>query len=230
MSHSGIIFPGIIACFAVSLAATVIIPNSQLGSLSPEIKEEDGRFVDAYPVADLSLAARGKEVYVSQGCQSCHTQVVRGNDTADVERGWGVRKTVPRDYLFENPPLVGAGRLGPDLANVGSTAWRNEPADDPYKPVKRDAAWQMLHLYHPTAVSKLSNMPSYSFLFQKHRIAGSGDKDALTNLPKTLLPEDGFEIVPSADVKALVAYLLSLDRSHSLKEAPAVAASAPAHK
>ena len=76
MSHSGIIFPGIIACFAVSLAATVIIPNSQLGSLSPEIKEEDGRFVDAYPVADLSLAARGKEVYVSQGCQSCHTQVV----------------------------------------------------------------------------------------------------------------------------------------------------------
>jgi len=230
MSHSGIIFPGIIACFAVSLTATVIVPNAQLGSLSPEFKEEDGRVVDSYPVADVSLAARGKEVYVSQGCQSCHTQVVRGNDTADVERGWGVRKTVPRDYLFENPPVIGAGRLGPDLANIGSKSWRNEPADDPYKPERRDAAWQMLHLYHPTAVSKLSNMPAYSFLFKTHRIAGSGDKDALKGLPKSLLPQEGFEIIPSADAKALVAYLLSLDRSHSLKEAPAVAATAPAGK
>jgi cytochrome c oxidase cbb3-type subunit 2 len=73
-------------------------------------------------------------------------------------------------------------------------------------------------------------MPSYSFLFKTHRIAGSGDKDALKGLPTSLLPQEGFEIIPSADAKALVAYLLSLDRSHSLKEAPAVAATAPVGK
>ena len=72
-------------------------------------------------------------------------------------------------------------------------------------------------------------MPAYAFLFQKHRIAGSGAKDAL-KLTGDLAPEEGYEIVPTPDAKALVAYLLSLDRSHSLKEAPVVAVTAPTRK
>ncbi|NBV84673.1 MAG: cytochrome-c oxidase [Verrucomicrobia bacterium] len=229
MSRSGKFFPGIIACFAVSLLAVVIIPNSQLGRQAPEFKLDDGRVVESYPVRELGLAARGREVYIEQGCQTCHSQVVRGSGTADVERGWGVRKSVPRDFLFENPPLVGSVRIGPDLCNVGSASWRNEPTDDPYKPAKRDAEWHLLHLYQPSSMSKTSNMPAYSFLFNTHRVAGSGSKDAL-KLPKNLAPEEGFEIVPSPEAKALVAYLLSLDRSHSLKEVPAVASTSPTRK
>ncbi|MEI6870895.1 MAG: cbb3-type cytochrome c oxidase subunit II [Verrucomicrobiota bacterium] len=209
--------------------ATVIIPNSQLGGLSPEFKLDEGRVVDSYPTAELGLAARGKDVYIAQGCQACHSQTVRGGGSADVERGWGVRMSTPRDFLFENPPVIGSTRIGPDLGNVGAVSWRNEPSDDPYKPAKRDAEWQMLHLYQPSVVSKSSNMPSYAFLFQKHRVAGSGSKDAL-KLTGDSAPEDGYEIVPTPDAKALVAYLLSLDRSHPLKEAPVVASSAPTRK
>ena len=52
------------------------------------------------------------------------------------------RRTVARDYIFDNPPLLGSSRIGPDLANVGSAKWRNEPADEDYqfRPEKRDAA------------------------------------------------------------------------------------------
>jgi cytochrome c oxidase cbb3-type subunit 2 len=116
-------------------------------------------------------------------------------------------------------------RIGPDLANVGSKEWRNEPADDTARPPKRDAAWHFLHLYHPTSIVKVSNMPSYKNLFQVRKITGAPSLDALA-LPAEIAPPEGFEIVPKAEAKSLVAYLLSLNRSHPLKEAGAVAVAA----
>ena len=38
----------------------------------------------------------------------------------DVERGWGKRPSMPRDYIFHNEVNIGNTRIGPDLANVGS--------------------------------------------------------------------------------------------------------------
>ena len=134
-----------------------------------------------------------------------------------------------RDYIYEMPPVLGASRLGPDLANVGSPTWRNEPEADPVKPAKRDAAWQLAHLYQPRLVVKESIMPSYTHLFFKNKISGSPSPDAL-QLSKEIAPEDGFEILPSPDAKALVAYLASLDRSFPLKEAGPSTASAPVKK
>ena len=57
-------------------------------------------------------------------------------------------------------------------------------------------------------------------------VAGGG-ADAL-NLTGNDAPEEGWEIVPSYDAKCLVAYLMSLDQSHELKEAKGTAATAPA--
>jgi len=138
MSRSGFLFPGLLACFAISFGVTVLIPNGQLASLKPSYKDEDNQISEIYPNKGSGLAARGKEVYISEGCQACHSQVVRGSESADIERGWGARRTVARDYLYEAPPVFGSSRLGPDLANVGSNAWRNEPADDPVRPKTRD--------------------------------------------------------------------------------------------
>ena len=225
MSRSSTFFVGLFFCFAVSLGVCVLIPQSQLGSLSPEFKEEDGRITDVYPTATGGIAAAGRDVYISNGCQSCHSQVVRGSETTDIERGWGARRTVARDYLFENPPVIGARRIGPDLANVGASAWRNEPADDSARPEKRDASWHLLHLYHPTSVIKVSNMPAYRGLFDVRKITGAPSLDAL-KLPDEVAPPSGYEVVPKAEAKSLVAYLLSLDRSHPLKEAAAVAVTA----
>jgi cytochrome c oxidase cbb3-type subunit 2 len=225
MSRSSNLFAGLAACFAISLGLCVLLPQAQLGSLSPDFKEEDGRITEVYPTLTGGIAAAGREVYISQGCQACHSQVVRGAETTDMERGWGVRRTVARDYLFENPPVLGVRRIGPDLANVGAQGWRNEPADDTARPAKRDATWHFLHLYHPTAIIKVSNMPAYKGLFQLRKITGAPSLDALA-LPAEMAPPEGFEVVPKAEAKSLVAYLLSLNRSHPLKEAGAVAVAA----
>src|SRR5439155_15499177 len=93
------------------------------------------------------------------------------------------------------------------------------------------AAWHHKHLYSPRSVTMDSNMPAYRFLYEKRRISGELSADALKLAEREALPE-GWEVVPTYDAKCLVAYLMSLDQSHPLKEvksgAPAAAAAPPA--
>ena len=91
------------------------------------------------------------------------------------------------------------------------------------------AAWHHLHLYSPRSVTadSISNMPAYRFLYEKHRIGGQPSAEAL-KLSGHDTPEEGWEIVPSYDAKCLVAYLMSLDQSHDLKEAKLLSGPAPA--
>jgi cytochrome c oxidase cbb3-type subunit 2 len=226
MNRSAYLFAGIIGSFALSVLALVIVPQRQIGGLQPQFADDEGKIVDIYPIENAGIVKAGRAVYMSEGCVYCHSQQVRDEQNGtDIERGWGPRRTVARDYIFEQPPLLGSSRLGPDLANVGSAKWRNEPADEDvkYKPAKRDAAWQLLHLYAPRTIVKESNMPPYRYLFEKRKIGGQRSVDAL-DVPV----EDGYEVVPKPEAKKLVGYLLSLDKSHALKEvksaAPEVAA------
>lgn len=74
-------------------------------------------------------------------------------------------------------------------------------------------------------------MPAYRFLYERHRISGVVSPDAINFVgAKNDEPDTGWEIIPSYDAKCLVAYLMSLDQSHPLKEAkaPATFAAAPA--
>lgn len=139
----------------------------------------------------------------------------------DLARGWGRRRTVARDYLFDDPVMPGSLRIGPDLANVGV----RQP----------DPNWQLRHLYAPASEVKGSPMPSYRYLFDLRRIGGQPSSDALP-LPAEWAPKAGYEVVPTAEAKALAAYLLSLRSDTPLFEAPmsaplagsAAAANAPA--
>lgn len=224
MSRSTPLFAGIFGSFAVSCFALVLVPQMQLGGLDPQVDEENN---DVYPVNN---PRQGRDVYLAEGCQSCHSQQVRDPQYGtDIERGWGVRRTAARDYLYDNPPILGSSRLGPDLANIGSKEWRNEVVDDLRKPAHRDRAWHYLHLYQPTAIITESNMPPYRYLFEKRKISGQRSNDALN-----IRTEADYEIVPKAAAKHLVDYLLSIDRSHPLKEIssaegvpPPAAATAP---
>jgi cytochrome c oxidase cbb3-type subunit 2 len=220
MSESGLLFPGIFASFALSLGATVLLPFSQLGGLSPDFKSEDGLVSEIYPIPVQGLPQIGKQVYVAEGCQACHTQFIRGVEVSDIDRGWGERRTVARDYVSEKGSPLGSLRIGPDLSNVGSAKWRNEPLGDPSAPAKRDASWHLRHLYNPKERLQDSNMPSYRHLFETRKQVGAPSSDALF-LSGEAAPEPGYEVVPTASAKALVAYLGSLDRSHPLKEAGA---------
>ncbi|MEY2484511.1 MAG: cytochrome c oxidase cbb3-type subunit [Verrucomicrobiota bacterium] len=89
------------------------------------------------------------------------------------------------------------------------------------------AAWHHRHLYSPRNVTLDSNMPAYRFLYEKRRIEGEPSDDAL-KLTGAEAPPAGWEIVPTYDAQCLVAFLMSLDQSHPLKEASSSAAPATA--
>jgi cytochrome c oxidase cbb3-type subunit 2 len=93
-------------------------------------------------------------------------------------------------------------------------------------PIPYTAAWHHRHLYSPRSITLDSNMPAYHFLYQKRAISGERAADALTLGEADAVPE-GWEVVPTFDAKCLVAYLMSLDQSHPLKEVKATAAAPP---
>lgn len=226
MNRSLPLFAGVIGSFALSVAAIVLIPKAQIGALTPQTTEEEGKITDIFPIENRGIAEKGREVYAANGCYYCHSQQVRDpQNGTDLDRGWGERRTVARDYIFEQPPFLGGQRFGPDLANVGSAKWRNEPEGETRKPAKRDAAWHLLHLYNPRAVITQSIMPSYRYLFEERKISGQRSVDAL---PVEARKGRDYEILPTADAKALVGYLLTLDRSHPLKEVKSATAAVPA--
>ncbi len=100
-------------------------------------------------------------------------------------------------------------------------------------PLPYTAAWHHRHLYNPRSITDDSMMPSYRFLYTKRRISGEASPDSLNFAGDAdENPQTGWEIVPSYDAKCLVAYLMSRDQSHSLKEAksPIVAAAPPAQE
>jgi cytochrome c oxidase cbb3-type subunit 2 len=231
MSKSSNLFAGLFGAFAVSCAVLVLAQQAQIGSLPPIFTEDEpGKITDQYPIQDYSIE-HGRAVYQREGCVTCHTQQIRDpQNGTDIARGWGPRRTVARDYIYERPPFLGSSRLGPDLANVGWSGWRDEIAGDTRRPVKRDAAWHFRHLYAPRSLVTESNHPPYRYLFEEQKVSGQRSPDAL-QLAEGAAPAD-VQVVPGSDARALVKYLLSLDRSHPLKEAgeiaPAAAGAAPA--
>ena len=130
----------------------------------------------------------------------------------EITRGWGLRRSVAADYLFDSTVMLGSQRVGPDLANVGLRS--------------PDANALLAHLYAPHSTVKDSAMPAYRFLFQKKKIDRQPSSDAL-QLSADFAPAAGYEIVPTPEAKALVAYLQSLRAETPLFEAPFTPASAP---
>src|SRR5258708_685711 len=118
MQRGSSIFLGITLTFATGWVGLIVVPHLQLHALTPQSEEGS---TDVYPRPLAGLAAQGRAVYVSEGCVYCHSQQVRPQGFGtDIARGWGDRRTVPRDYLYEHPLLLGSMRTGPDLANIGA--------------------------------------------------------------------------------------------------------------
>lgn len=124
---------------------------------------------------------------------------------ADIARGWGKRRTVADDFLYDYPVMLGSERIGPDLANIAA----RQP----------DPNWHLRHLYAPRLDVPGSPMPPFPFLFEKRKIEHRPSPDALS-LPVELAPPPGYEIVPKLEAKALVAYLTSLQADAPLFVAP----------
>jgi cbb3-type cytochrome oxidase cytochrome c subunit len=153
-------------------------------------------------VADVPLAGPALKALKEGGGKAEPLIVPTGPDIA---RGWGQRRTVAKDFLYDLPVQPGMMRIGPDLANIGLR---------PY-----DADWHYRHLYGPDSVVQGSKMPPYRYLFEKRKIGNEPTPDAL-KLSGDLAPATGYEIVPKSEARALVAYLLSLRADAPLFEAP----------
>jgi mono/diheme cytochrome c family protein len=86
---------------------------------------------------------KGRELFYSNGCNYCHTQYVREEDTA-----MGPVSDAG-NYVFDNPVILGSERTGPDLSYIGR---------------KRSQEWEIEHLKSPRDLSPLSIMPNFNFL------------------------------------------------------------------
>jgi len=135
----------------------------------------------------------GRQVYIENGCVYCHSQQVRDPSVgADKYFGWG-RPSLPSDYIYDKPHLLGTMRTGPDLSNIGT----RQPS----------RVWQHLHLYDPRSLVEWSIMPDFSFLYQTVAAATAPNDEAIKVPGK-----EGHWIVPSAEAENLVSYLMSLQR------------------
>ena len=203
MSKMPVIIFGVFLTFLTSWIGLVAYPSLQLGRFTPFTAEDTG---DINPPPLSGMAVMGQRVYASSGCVYCHSQQVRQvGYGSDLERGWGARPTVARDYMRENPAFLGTMRTGPDLTNIGA----RQPS----------VMWHHQHLYQPMVVSPGSIMPSYRYLYRLRKIEGQRSANAIDLLPPDTAP-DGYEIIPTYEAEALVAYLLSLNRNYPLPEAP----------
>lgn len=213
MRNLALLFLGIFFTLAFSFTGLILSSHVQIGGLkqTTERLNEDGEPVEGeplYPRAESGLAKQGKQVYIEMGCVYCHSQQVRRDGFgSDIERGWGRRASVARDYIMQERVLVGTMRTGPDLMNVGD------------RPLNED--WHHRHLYDPQTTSPGSTMPPYAFLYETREIVGAPSEDALDFDPDSRhAPPEGYEIVPTRRAEALVAYLKSLTLNYSLPEAP----------
>jgi len=203
-------FGFLLGIFLFTWIALVVLPWMELGHLPP-IQDEGG--TDITPWDSTGLAHKGEHIYAANGCAYCHTQQVRpATSGADLIRGWGTaedddgkkvtRRSYPRDYIWQGQTFLGNSHEGADLSNVGQRF--------------SDAAKLYAYLYDPMTLNSHSSMPQYRFLFVTQKISGQVSTDALV-LPVSDAPPAGYEVVPTAEAKALVAYLLSLKKGYHLK-------------
>ncbi len=212
MNRAPLIFLGVFVALAFSWTGIVLVNQIAYGSLTPVYDQTEGK---VFPEATSGIAERGELVYQDLGCVYCHTQQVRRPGYgSDIERGWGERQSVARDYIREKRVMLGTMRTGPDLRNIAAR--------------QADPTWHMLHLYDPQLTSRGSIMPPYRFLFEMRKIVGQPSPDALNlpatytdgePLPKDSLPPEGYEVVPTERAKSLVAYLSQRKDTYGYAEA-----------
>jgi cytochrome c oxidase cbb3-type subunit II len=190
MDHVGVLVfsaAGIYAALAIFIG---VIPGTVL-SKSPAL-------AGVVPLTEAQ--ARGRAVYVGEGCSYCHTQFVRPLAQDHV---WG-RASVAGDYTYSTPQLLGTERTGPDLSNIGA----RQPSE----------VWHSIHLYQPRSLVSGSIMPAYPWLFELKDKADPGD--VVVSVPPAYAPP-GKVVVAASKEQDLVAYLISLKQAPLPPQSPA---------
>lgn len=193
---------GLLAAFGFPWVLAVAIPYARMANLTPVeyIEEIDG--VSGYYEFARSGRTDGASIYGANGCNQCHTQLIRPSYAgSEIHRtNWAGlpadpgneipdtrRETNPFDYVGEDFAFVGQTRIGPDLSNIAIRARQYSEKEG-----STPTSWLMKHLYNPRDIDYLSSCPPSRFMFK-----GSVDK-------------------PKPEAKALVAYLMSMEKNYAI--------------
>ncbi|MDN6290587.1 MAG: cytochrome-c oxidase, cbb3-type subunit I, partial [Tetragenococcus koreensis] len=130
----------ILATIAILIGGIVqIVPTLMIDSNVPTISS-------VKPYSPLEL--EGRDLYIREGCVSCHSQQVRPF-RSEVERYGEYSKG--GEYVYDHPFLWGSKRTGPDLHRIGG---------------KYSDTWHFNHMYNPQSTSSGSIMPSYQWIIE----------------------------------------------------------------
>ncbi len=169
------------------------------------------------------LELAGRDIYVSEGCYNCHSQMIRMLEPDVLRYGSSTDQGYSRlgESIYDHPFQWGSKRTGPDLAREGDT---------------RNNLWHYQHLMDPRSISPGSNMPSYAHLKDKpfdqralpNKIAvltrlgvpfpimdaTSIKEQALEQGAKiaTDLHDSGQRVRPDSEIVAVIAYLQKLGK------------------
>lgn len=135
----------LLATVAILIGGIVqIIPTLLVDSNIPTIKA-------VKPYTPLEL--EGRDLYIREGCVSCHSQLIRPF-RSEVERYGDYSKG--GEYVYDHPFLWGSKRTGPDLHREGV---KGKPFNG-----GRDDVWHFNHMFDPQSISPGSIMPRYQWL------------------------------------------------------------------
>ena len=140
-----------------------MIPESRSTRVTRAVRTElgDVKWVRATATDYVDAEARGRRVYIREGCWYCHSQYVRPVTHEDLR--WGPVSEAG-EYAYDVPHLLSTRRIGPDLTRVGL-----KYADD----------WHYAHHWDPRLVVPDSIMPSFKWLFHVTTTSPRLDGDRL---------------------------------------------------
>ncbi len=172
------------------LATAAILVGTTITMIAPFrwINDQKLRIPGVKPYSVLQL--EGRDIYIREGCNNCHTQTVRPL-LADVERYGEYSKA--GEFVYDQPFLWGSRRTGPDLARIGG---------------KYPDAWHYKHMANPSSMVPETNMPSYAFLNRPLDTTLSERKMKALSYPYTQGDLDNLE--GKSEMDAIVAYLQKL--------------------
>lgn len=170
------------------------------------------------------LELHGRDVYIQEGCNNCHSQMVRPF-RHETERYGEYSKA--GEFVYDHPFLWGSKRTGPDLHRVGG---------------KYPDSWHYNHMIEPERMSPNSIMPVYPWLAEEYidttttmakinamRTLGvpypegyekiaNDDVVKQQNMIVESLASDEIEAEPNTELVALIAYLQRLGTDIALED------------
>ena len=130
------------------VASLIVVLIGGLVEIAPMMLIDDNvpKVESVKPYTPLELA--GRDLYIREGCISCHSQMVRPF-RSETERYGEYSKS--GEFIYDRPFLWGSKRTGPDLHRLGQ---------------KYPDSWHYNHMLDPESTSPGSIMPPYPWLFE----------------------------------------------------------------